>query len=53
MSIELAKLGANLSLSDINIEGLEETKKMILKATLKDNNVCIFKCDVSDIDSVK
>ena len=49
MAISLAEMGCKLSLSDINMEGLEETKKMILEKTGKDDNVCIFKCDVSSI----
>jgi short-subunit dehydrogenase len=52
MAIKFAKMGAKLSLSDINMEGLEETKRMIHQQTGRDNNVCIFKCDVSKKEAV-
>ncbi len=43
-AIELAKEGMNLSISDINMEGLEETKKEIEKLGVK---VISSKCDVT------
>lgn len=63
MAIELAKQGANLSLSDINETALAETSKYlrlshsfpaqeILKATGITDNVNTFHCDVSSRDSV-
>ncbi|CDW80315.1 flap endonuclease 1 [Stylonychia lemnae] len=52
MAITLAKMGSNLSLSDINMQGLEETKRMIKEQTKNDSNVIIFICDVSNKESV-
>ena len=31
MAIQLAKMGAKLSISDVNMEGLEETSKFIIQ----------------------
>ena len=47
VAIRLAKLGACLSLVDLNLAGLEETKRMIKAATGKDDNVKVMECDVS------
>jgi all-trans-retinol dehydrogenase (NAD+) len=53
MAIELAKLGCNLSLSDIRMEFLEETKAEILKQTnVGPEVVNIFTCDVSNLDDI-
>ena len=62
MAISLAKQGSKLSLSDVNMEGLEETsiiskshipiERMIVATVNSDKNVNILKCDVSDKDSV-
>ena len=47
VAIRLAKLGANLSLVDLNFPGLEETKRMIKAATGKDDNIKLIECDIS------
>ena len=52
MSQKFAKLGAKLTLADINVEGLEETKKMIKSETGTDLNVNIQKLDVSNRQNV-
>lgn len=52
MAISFSKMGANLSICDINMEGLEETKKLIKQKTGSDSNVVTFKCDVSDKESI-
>jgi len=56
MAIQFAKMGCQLSLSDVNMEGLEETKKIVsskVGSAVADQNVIIFKCDVSSPESVK
>jgi len=53
MAIAFAKQGCKLSLSDINQDGLEETKRMIVAETRSDSNVITFLCDVSCKESVE
>ena len=48
MALAFAKLGANLSISDINMEGLQETKQIILKTTGKDSNIHAIQLDVTN-----
>ena len=50
MALKFAKMGCNLTLTDVNMQGLEETKRLILEMTGTDKNVLIVKCDVSDRD---
>lgn len=54
---EYAKLGAQLVLWDINLQGLEETKKIITSEYLKSNIECkkalVYKVDVSNKEEVK
>ena len=52
MAVRLGKLGCKLSLSDINMAGLEETKAICVKEGINPNNVNIFICDVSKKDSI-
>lgn len=47
MAIKLGQQGCRLSLSDINMAGLEETKSILLKNGVPLENICIFICDVS------
>jgi len=42
MALKLAKLGANMTLVDLNFQGLEETKRMIKDAIGKDDNIKIM-----------
>ena len=62
MAVEFAKQGCNLSLSDVNLDGLNETSKfqtldileaLVLTQTGSDRNVCLIKCDVSDVNQIK
>lgn len=48
MAIRLGVRGCKLSLSDVNMAGLQETKDLCIKASVPAGNVTIFKCDVSD-----
>lgn len=50
--MRFAKLGANLTISDINEEGLIETKKMVKQLTGRDDNILTIKLDVSDREAV-
>lgn len=52
MAIQFGKLGCKLSLSDINMAGLEETKTLCEKEGIPHKNICIFICDVSKKDSI-
>lgn len=52
MAIRFGKLGCKLSLSDINMTGLEETKSMCEKEGIQNKNISIFICDVSKKDSI-
>jgi len=51
MALSFASKGADLVLNDINLEGLEETRDMILKSVKSD--VLLVKADISKIDEVK
>ena len=50
MAIKLAKMGAKLSLSDMNLEGLEETRRMIMVETGSIMNIHIMHLDVTQRD---
>jgi all-trans-retinol dehydrogenase (NAD+) len=52
MAIRFGKLGCKLSLSDINIAGLEETKNLCEREGIPHKNISIFICDVSKKDSI-
>lgn len=52
MALRFAKLGANLTLVDLNFPGLEETKRMIKGLTGKDDNIKIMELDVSIRENV-
>ena len=47
MAIEFGKLGSKLSLSDINMSGLNETKALMMKAGVPAANINCFTVDVS------
>lgn len=48
MATKFAKLGAKVTISDINIEGVEETKRIIKNETGIDLNVNAQKLDVTN-----
>jgi all-trans-retinol dehydrogenase (NAD+) len=52
MAIRLGKLGCKLSLSDINMSGLQETKAECEKAGVMSSSIAIFTCDVSKRESI-
>ena len=52
MAIRLGLLGCNMSLSDVNVAGLEETKQVLLKAGIKESQIVTFRCDVSKKSSI-
>jgi all-trans-retinol dehydrogenase (NAD+) len=45
-------MGLKLSLSDINLAGLEETKMQIIQAGVPASNIMISQCDVSKKESI-
>lgn len=47
LAVRLGKLGCSLSLSDVNMAGLLETKSLCEKNGVPSNRICIFICDVS------
>lgn len=49
---KFAKKGAKLTLSDVNVEGLEETKRIIKSETGTDLNVNCQRLDVSNRQNV-
>ena len=53
MAVRLGKLGCKLSLSDVNMDGLKETKNVCVKAGINASNVTVLLCDVSKSDSIK
>lgn len=52
MAIRLGKMGCKLSLSDVNMAGLQETKAQCEKNGVISSNICIFLCDVSRKDAI-
>lgn len=52
MAIKLGKMGCKLSLSDVNMAGLEETKRECEKNGILPSNIAIFICDVSRKESI-
>jgi len=52
VTLKFAKRGANLTISDINEAGLQETKQMVKALTGKDDNIFTIKLDVSNRDQV-
>lgn len=52
LSVRLAKKGAVLSLVDINLDGLEETKRLVIEAR-SDAKVHIAKLDVTNREQIK
>jgi len=53
MALQFAAKGANLTISDINEQGLLETKDMILKATGNVKNILTIKLDVSNREEIR
>ena len=53
MTLKFAKRGANLTISDINKEGLIETKRMVLEQTGRDDNILVIQLNVGDRQAVK
>lgn len=51
MAKVFAQKGANLVLNDINLEGLEETREIILKSVKSD--ILLVKTDISKVNEVK
>lgn len=52
MAIKFGKLGCKLSLSDINMASLEETKSLCERNGIPHENISIFICDVSKKESI-
>jgi all-trans-retinol dehydrogenase (NAD+) len=52
MALKLGKMGCKLSLSDINMEGLQDTELELLNNKIPLDNISITQCDVSKMDSV-
>lgn len=53
MTLKFAKRGANLTICDLNEEGLNETKRMVKELTGTDDNILIIKLDVSNRQGIK
>jgi hypothetical protein len=52
MAVRLGKLGCKLSLSDVNMAGLEETKSICIQQGIPETSIAIFFCDVSKRESI-
>jgi NADP-dependent 3-hydroxy acid dehydrogenase YdfG len=53
MAVEFGKLGAKLTLCDINEKGLEETKALMLaNKSIKEENILLVQLDVSNRDAI-
>ena len=52
MALEFAKLKANVTILDVNMDGLVETKNIIKKETGSDSNILAVKLDVTDRTAV-
>jgi len=52
MAQRLGEMGAKLSLSDINLEGVEETKNLCMKIGIPAGNIHVMHCDVSKRASI-
>lgn len=53
LALAFTQQGARVSLSDVNMSGLEETKKLLLSKGIPENLINTFRCDVSSVESVK
>ena len=53
MTIAFSALGANMTISDINMAGLEETQKLVKKTTGKDSNLQLIQLDVTQRDQIR
>lgn len=53
MAVKLGQLGCKLSISDVNMAGLEETKDLCVTSGVPVTNICFFKCDMSKLESIK
>jgi len=53
MAIRFGKLGCKLSLSDVNVKGLEETKAVCIQQGIPADKITFFFCDVSSRESIK
>jgi len=53
MALRLGKLGCSLSLADINMKALEETAYWLVEEGIPIENICIIKCDVSRVASIR
>lgn len=52
MAIKLGKMGCKLSLSDINLAGVEETKNILIAKGIPAENIVVFRCDVSNRENI-
>ena len=52
MAIRFGKLGCYLSLSDVNMQGLEETKQMCIAEGISADKIHTMHCDVASRDSI-
>ena len=53
MAIRLVEQGCFVTITDVNEQGLIETKRMVHDTIGSDTNIIHAKCDVSDLNSVK
>ena len=47
MALKLGPMGAKLTISDINLQGVQETRQMLLKKGVPDANITVIHLDVS------
>ena len=52
MTQKLGKMGCKLSISDINLKGVEETKQICVKMGIKAENIHVMQVDVSKHSSI-
>lgn len=53
IALRMGKLGCKMSISNTNPELLQETKNLLLKEGVPEENINCFTCDVSRLESIK
>lgn len=53
MALRFGKLGCYLSLSDINMQGLEETKQKCIAEGISADKIYTMHCDVGSRESIR
>ena len=53
MAVRFGKLGCYLSLSDINMQGLEQTKQLCMQQGISVDKIHTFQLDVASRESIR